>query len=744
MASNSGNSGPAAGPILPRVRSRQNTPPAPASVAESSNSSLPSVHSGGQGHELSLSGDITNTGPGHDHDEQGVGVDTDGPGVAHGDTHGNHEVSCSASTKAVSDNGQAAEPKWRMTPSMMQAYNAMRGPRNEDHDDDSELDPLSLYEKRRKGEFKMNSYRSDPLVGHIERQEEQKMFVKPSASATNSMIADVFNSATGERPQKDDLTRKGVFYYDRPEDFKHLALGSDVEFSYPKLDSHDGYGCHSAWSANYQKKGEEKEDVADFNSDLNDVYQSEGGQALVLRNPTPVTDADHEEDVPSVIRGPVTDIGTKDHVDEGSLTLYLQPSPVGDGNQSNQDPFSALPSPLPAGDAVWEYKDNVDGDDLAEAIWAKDDSAIWGGSTVMGDVPGPSTAGSMPDLSGTGTYMSSTTASFADFMNDIDDLESDDGEGDHNTGRISPCTLAFLAQGARHHTYGAMPKPVVPEDIGSQRPTTPEPESTIAAREQKRLERLNFPKQLKDDDSSMYGTCSFYSVTTNPSLAWSARGVDPEENKKHVDTTFDRMDPAAAQVALVQGGVEIAEPTAPDGDEFYSKDEVTAALTGFDGAMGEGVNAQNLDHFLFVTRDAIAVSQQKEKAMDHTIKYLEKRLDELTDRKEEATQKALLLARKRAKDAGEPYVPPPPPTRGGMIPLPPPGYAPPSSPGAAAAKGARIRAQIARQVRELRHVLGVRSRALERKRETRDELCAAAADLEREIAEALRCERSTL
>ncbi|KAK3321385.1 hypothetical protein B0T19DRAFT_403930 [Cercophora scortea] len=783
MASN--NSGDSAPPFLPRQRSRQNTPTPPPPVAESSTTSS-SVDSDGQDQQISLSGDVTNTG--HDDHE-------DGHAVVHEHAPGNDNV-C---VPSCSSNGQHQDRKWLMTPSMMQAYLAMRGPRNDDHDDDSELDPLALFEKRRKGEFKMNSYRSDPLIGHIERQEEQRMFMKPSTSAAgNSMIADICHSATGERPQKDDPNRKSMFYYDRPETFKHLE---GVEFTYPELEAHDGYGYHSAWSAKYQnKKGaaEEKEDhtITDFDNtsaDLND----DDHQALVLRNPTPVNmaDADQEASGPSslTIRNSITVMEMHDNhghdiPNAGPVTLYLSPSSIaGDAdnmNTPNEDVFSAIPSPISAEDAVWEYKANIDADsdeqpagtgsDEATDTWGGNTSNLWGGSTAVDylpHLPGSSSSAtgninmpnmnlgganiSMPELSATSKLILSFkgTPSLADFERMYDSLESDDGEGDHETGRISPCSFAFLAKGARHHTFGGMPKPTVPEDIGSQRPTVPEDPTIVAEREKKRLERLNNPKAMQmpmqgddgDNDSSMYGTCSFYSVTTNPSFAWTARGVDPEETKKYVDTTFDRMNPAAAQLALVQGGVEIRdEAVGPssaveegEGDEeFFSKEEVAAAIAdpSFAGVLEPGINAANLDRYLLVTRDAIAISQQKEKAMDHTIKFLERRIDELNERKQEAYLKAMILARKRAKDAGTEYVPTPFSFRaGGVVPLPPPGYAPPTSPAAVEAKAARIRAQIARQVRELRHVLGVRARALDRKRETHDELVECATDLEREI-----------
>lgn len=164
---------------------------------------------------------------------------------------------------------------------------------------------------------------------------------------------------------------------------------------------------------------------------------------------------------------------------------------------------------------------------------------------------------------------------------------SDDGEGDPADGRVSPCTFARWAHGAKKwdepgDKYKSMweKRKTYETPDGRQRPASP---NTALPRRMKvrRKEKL----YDEEDGQDLSPACSGY-AKTEPSVLWSPPPMDPTLPYNFFTHQFDRMDPILMRE--VRKNNTSTEPSwgvsTASQPEVYSPSEVEAAVDRYWGA----------------------------------------------------------------------------------------------------------------------------------------------------------------
>ncbi|KAK7748020.1 hypothetical protein SLS53_001272 [Cytospora paraplurivora] len=165
---------------------------------------------------------------------------------------------------------------------------------------------------------------------------------------------------------------------------------------------------------------------------------------------------------------------------------------------------------------------------------------------------------------------------------------SDDGEGDPADGRISPCTFAHWARGAKRwdapgDKYKSIWEKREGYDIPDVRQRPASPNTALPRRTKERNKERLYDEE--DGRTLSSPACSGY-ANTEPSILWSSPPMDPALPYNFFNHLFDRMDPALMREVRrnntsPQPSWGVSTPTQP---EHYTTSEVEAAVDKYWGA----------------------------------------------------------------------------------------------------------------------------------------------------------------
>ncbi|KUI57683.1 hypothetical protein VP1G_05007 [Cytospora mali] len=164
---------------------------------------------------------------------------------------------------------------------------------------------------------------------------------------------------------------------------------------------------------------------------------------------------------------------------------------------------------------------------------------------------------------------------------------SNDGEGDPVSGRVSPCTFARWALGAKRwdapgDKYKSMWEERENYDIPEDRQRPASPNTALPRREKDRKKERLYDAE---DGRELSPACSGY-AKTEPSVLWSPPPMDPSLPYNFFTHQFDRMDPMLMREvrknnASTEPSWGVSSASQP---EHYTPSEVDAAVEKYWGA----------------------------------------------------------------------------------------------------------------------------------------------------------------
>ncbi|KAK3371681.1 hypothetical protein B0T24DRAFT_706708 [Lasiosphaeria ovina] len=239
---------------------------------------------------------------------------------------------------------------------------------------------------------------------------------------------------------------------------------------------------------------------------------------------------------------------------------------------------------------------------------------------------------------------------------DDEDWVSDD-EGPAEYGRISPCTFAAWAEGcssSKQQQQESPKKPTVPKDEPRQRPPTPADTGDEQNEHVVQYGAGDWPiyddyaawSNHSDGNPAMAPQQHQHGLPPNPTVLWTAPGIDPSHNLGRADGK--RM--------LRDGFIKVlpADPEKIKGDvETYTEEQVAAAVENYEGELFGGVRGVDARAALTDGYRERRMLAGERKRLDEENDEMRKQLKALHCRKIEARNAAALMARIAQRDAAQ-------------------------------------------------------------------------------------------